>query len=169
MWQLNRSTFRQSPASSQIPAVPSPKSLKHRGGEVKHPRERSRRDEVSLSGSRCRWEPSEWCEALHGDLRERSDAARVWLLVTHAVRCAHFFVPNDIKRYSLGTKNKDLNTNADGSLTIYVQAEPLPDAQRSNWLPAPKDADFSLFIRAYWPTVAVIDGSWVPPPVRVVA
>jgi hypothetical protein len=79
----------------------------------------------------------------------------------------HFFVPNDMKRYSLGTKNKDLKTNADGSLTIYVQADPPPDAQRTNWLPAPKGEDFSLFIRAYWPKVAVIDGSWVPPPVRV--
>jgi hypothetical protein len=77
----------------------------------------------------------------------------------------HFFVPNPIKRYSVGTKNKGLQTNADGSLTIYVQADPPADAQRANWLPAPKDQDFSLFIRAYWPKIAVIDGSWTPPPV----
>jgi hypothetical protein len=78
----------------------------------------------------------------------------------------HFFVPNEIKRYSLGTKNKDLKFNADGSLTIYVQADAPPEAQRTNWLPAPKGADFSLFIRAYWPEVAVQDGSWPPPPVK---
>jgi hypothetical protein len=78
----------------------------------------------------------------------------------------HFFVPNEIKRYSLGTKNKTLKTNPDGSLTIYVQADPPPPAQRSNWLPAPKSADFSLFIRAYWPKPAVIDGSWTPPAVQ---
>ncbi len=78
----------------------------------------------------------------------------------------HFFVPNDIKRYSLGTKNKTLKTNPDGSLTIYVQADPPPEAQRSNWLPAPKSADFSLFIRAYWPRTPIIDGSWTPPPVH---
>jgi hypothetical protein len=60
----------------------------------------------------------------------------------------HFFVPNEIKRYSLGTKNKTLKSNADGSLTI-VQADPPPEAQRANWLPAPKNADFSLFLRAY--------------------
>jgi hypothetical protein len=63
-------------------------------------------------------------------------------------------VPNDTKRYSLGTKNRGLKTGADGSLTIYVQADPPPEAQRSNWLTAPKGADFSLFIRAYWPKVA---------------
>jgi arylsulfatase len=37
----------------------------------------------------------------------------------------------------------------------------------ANWLPAPKDADFSLYVCAYWPKVAVTDGSWTPPPVRV--
>lgn len=77
----------------------------------------------------------------------------------------HFFVPNELRRFSLGTKNKDLKTNSDGSLSIYVQSDPPPEAQRSNWLPAPKGEDFSLFIRAYWPQTAVIDGSWAPPPV----
>jgi hypothetical protein len=74
----------------------------------------------------------------------------------------HFFVPNEINRFSIGTKNKDLVRNANGSVTIYVQ--PDPPAQRSNWLPAPKD-DFSLFIRAYWPRAAVTNGKWTPPPV----
>ena len=42
---------------------------------------------------------------------------------------AHFFVPNQIKRYSLGSQNRDLKVDADGSLTIYVQSEP-PSAPR---------------------------------------
>jgi arylsulfatase A-like enzyme len=33
---------------------------------------------------------------------------------------AHFFYPNALKRYALGTKNKTLKYNADGSLTIYL-------------------------------------------------
>ncbi|MDX1054151.1 DUF1254 domain-containing protein [Sinorhizobium medicae] len=77
----------------------------------------------------------------------------------------HFFEPNDIKRYSLGTKSKTLKYNIDGSLTIYVQAEPPAEEHRDNWLPAPKDGDFSLYIRAYWPKPAVVDGSWTPPAV----
>jgi hypothetical protein len=77
----------------------------------------------------------------------------------------HFFIANAINRFSVGTKNKDLNYAADGSLTIYVQSEPPSNAaQRANWLPAPK-GDFSLYIRAYWPAVAVTDGSWTPPAV----
>ena len=77
----------------------------------------------------------------------------------------HFFVANAINRFSVGTKNKDLEPNPDGSLTIYVQAEtPIDPVQRSNWLPAPA-GDFSLYVRAYWPKAEILDGSWTPPPV----
>lgn len=87
-----------------------------------------------------------------------------WSLTLYDVE--HFFAPNDLKRYSLGTKNKTLVANADGSLTIYVQADPPPEDKRANWLPAPKDAEFSLYLRAYWPKTAIIDGSWTPPAVQ---
>jgi len=79
----------------------------------------------------------------------------------------HFFEPNAIKRYSVGAKNKDLQTAADGSLTIYVQAdEPTDPVQRANWLPSPKDAEFSLYVRAYWPDDAITRGQWTPPAVE---
>ncbi len=78
----------------------------------------------------------------------------------------HFFAPNEIGRYSVGTKNKDLKRDPDGGLTILVQAD--PPADRSNWLPAPKGEDFTLYVRAYWPKPAVLDGSWTPPPVQQV-
>lgn len=78
----------------------------------------------------------------------------------------HFFVANAINRFSIGTKNKDLKVDADGSLTIYVQSDaPSDPAQRANWLPAPK-GDFSLYVRAYWPKPAITDGSWTPPAVQ---
>ena len=41
-----------------------------------------------------------------------------------------------------------------------------PDGKPNMSAPAPKQADFSLFMRAYWPKVAVTDGSWTPPPVQ---
>jgi hypothetical protein len=77
----------------------------------------------------------------------------------------HFFEPNELKRYSLGTKNKDLQYNIDGSLTLYVQGTPPAESQRSNWLPAPKDGKFSLYLRAYWAKEAITTGAWTPPPV----
>ena len=81
----------------------------------------------------------------------------------------HFFVANAINRFSVGTKNKDLKLNPDGSLTIYVQADaPTDPVQRSNWLPAPA-GDFSLYVRAYWPKAEILGGSWTPPPVQRVS
>ena len=81
----------------------------------------------------------------------------------------HFFEPNPINRYSIGTKNKDLKLGADGSLMIYVQPdEPNDPEQRANWLPSPRNKDFSLFMRAYWAEPAALDGSWTPPAVEKV-
>lgn len=74
----------------------------------------------------------------------------------------HFFHPNALHRYSLGTKNKSLRYNPDGSLTLYA-GEQSPGADKeSNWLPAPSGA-FSLYIRAYWGKAPILDGSWTPP------
>lgn len=75
----------------------------------------------------------------------------------------HFFANNDLGRYSLGTKNQALQRNADGSLTLYVQSESPGKDRESNWLPAPKGANFSLYLRAYWPQPAVLSGKWTPP------
>jgi hypothetical protein len=79
----------------------------------------------------------------------------------------HFFHPNDLKRYSLGTKNSTLKRNADGSLTLYASATSPGKDKESNWLPAPAGA-FSLYIRAYWGKQAILDGSWQPPQIRAV-
>ncbi len=77
----------------------------------------------------------------------------------------HLFAPNRLNRYSLGTKNKSLKLDADGSLTLYVQNDsPGPDKE-SNWLPAP-EGDFSLYIRAYWPKAPILEGTWKPPTVE---
>ena len=78
----------------------------------------------------------------------------------------HFFHPNQLNRYSLGTKNKHLSTGSDGSLTLHVSSQPPADETlHSNWLPAP-DSDFSLYLRAYWPQQQILNGDWTPPPVN---
>ena len=74
----------------------------------------------------------------------------------------HLFELNDLGRYSLGTKNKDLVFNEDGSLTLYAGATPPDSEPHSNWLPSPT-GEFSLYIRCYWAKDAVFDGTWTPP------
>ena len=74
----------------------------------------------------------------------------------------HLFSPNELNRYSLGTKNKDLKFNNDGSLTLYVSKDRPAADKINNWLPAP-DGTFSLYIRAYWGEKPILDGTWQPP------
>jgi hypothetical protein len=79
----------------------------------------------------------------------------------------HFFYPNPLGRYSLGTKNKTLKFNADGSLTLYASAKSPGKDKETNWLPAPTGT-FSLYLRAYWAEKAILDGTWKPPAVEKV-
>ena len=77
----------------------------------------------------------------------------------------HLFSPNELNRYSLGTKNKNLKFNDDGSLTLYVSKNRPAEDKINNWLPAP-DGTFSLYIRAYWGEKSIIDGTWQPPKIE---
>jgi hypothetical protein len=77
----------------------------------------------------------------------------------------HFFDPNPLNRYSLGTKSKSMKLGHDGSLTLYVQSTSPGADKEANWLPAPKDV-FSLYIRAYWPKRELTERLWTPPRVE---
>jgi hypothetical protein len=76
----------------------------------------------------------------------------------------HLFEPNELNRFSLGTKSKSMKQNADGSLTLYFQNKSPGTDKENNWVPTPAD-EFSLYVRAYWPKAEVLDGSWKPPAV----
>ena len=77
----------------------------------------------------------------------------------------HIFELNDLNRYSLGTKNKDLKFNPNGSLTLYAGTKSPSKEKETNWVPAP-EGTFSLYIRAYWGKEAILDGSWTPPKIE---
>jgi len=72
-----------------------------------------------------------------------------------------WFTRNDLNRYSIGDRTPGLKYGADGSLTIEI-ARAWGDA--SNILPAP-EGPFFLSLRVYEPGKALLDGSYMPPPV----
>jgi hypothetical protein len=75
-----------------------------------------------------------------------------------------YLIPNTLNRQALGDRDK-LIQNGDGSLDLYIQADPPGADKEANWLPVAK-TPFTLLMRLYSPSSAVLDGSWTPPPVR---
>lgn len=73
-----------------------------------------------------------------------------------------YLVPNAINRYSIGDRTAGLKTNADGSVTIYMQKDSPGADKASNWLPTP-EGDFRPTMRMYQPGQAIFDGEWRPP------
>jgi hypothetical protein len=71
-------------------------------------------------------------------------------------------VDNPINRYNVGTYS-NLVPNADGSVDLYLQHAP-PSGNESNWLPAPS-GNFKLWLRAYLPGPAILNGTYQVPPV----
>lgn len=65
-------------------------------------------------------------------------------------------------RHALGSHDA-LQPNADGSLDLWIQADPPPPAQRANWLPVRADQGFLLNARLYSPLQPALDGRWGMP------
>lgn len=78
----------------------------------------------------------------------------------------HFLAANELDRYSIGDRSRQLQYNADGSLDILVSHQQ-PATLVSNWLPAPA-GEFSLTFRTYEPGPSLLEDGWLPPlPKRV--
>jgi len=93
-----------------------------------------------------------------------------WSITMYEIDQGWWFVPNRLNKYTVSPRN-NLKDNADGSVTLYFQNESPGKDKESNWLPAPK-GPFILMLRMYGPkqmAPSLLDGSWNPPMVKVVA
>lgn len=89
-----------------------------------------------------------------------------WSITMYMVDGGWWFVPNALNKFTVSPRN-DLKTNADGSTTLYFQAESPGKDKESNWLPAPK-GEFIPMMRMYGPkpdSPSVLNGTWAPPPI----
>ena len=82
---------------------------------------------------------------------------------------SQLLIQNPINRYLINSPMlPDMKTNADGSLTIYIQKDSPGKEKESNWLPAP-DGPIYLAMRLYWPKteppsiLPAGEGTWQPP------
>jgi len=76
-----------------------------------------------------------------------------------------FLIDHGYDRYAINS-NDSLHYNDDGSLDIRIQSQAPSEQSTENWLPVKNDEEFSLTMRLYWPTDAVLKGKWAPPSVR---
>ncbi|HMH14424.1 MAG TPA: DUF1254 domain-containing protein [Edaphobacter sp.] len=75
-------------------------------------------------------------------------------------------VKNPINRYLINSPMlPNMKLDADGGLTIYIQADSPGKDKEANWLPAPK-APFMLAARYYFPKPELINGTWKSPTVE---
>ncbi len=111
-------------------------------------------------------------DLLHGQHRYRLHFAanalppvRAFWSVT-AYGADDFLIANPLNRYALGDRDP-LQFNADGSLDIWVQAQPPADAkQHANWLPVRAGEPFTLNARLYWPKPEALDSRWGMPAIE---
>jgi hypothetical protein len=82
-------------------------------------------------------------------------------------------IENPINRYLINSPMVPaMKTNADGSLTLYIQKDSPGADKESNWLPAPNDTIY-LVMRLYWPKTEAPsilpagEGTWKPPGIVV--
>lgn len=76
-------------------------------------------------------------------------------------------VDNPLDRYLINSAMlPKLKRDADGGLTLYIQAASPGEGKESNWLPAPA-GPFYLILRNYSPAKAVLDRTWQKPALTV--
>lgn len=72
-------------------------------------------------------------------------------------------VANPIDRYLINSPMfPELEKDADGGVTLFIQHDSPGKSKESNWLPAP-EGPFMMAMRLYWPKQEALDGTWQPP------
>jgi hypothetical protein len=89
---------------------------------------------------------------------------RFWSLTAYTPEAIEL-VPNSLDKYVVASYTPGLVTADDGSVTIYVQADPPKRWSSANWLPVPK-GPFSLLFRVYGPEGSALEGTYVPPKIH---
>jgi len=75
-------------------------------------------------------------------------------------------VDNPLNRYLINSPMlPELKRDADGGLTLYIQANSPGADKQANWLPAPS-GPFYLVLRNYSPAPSVVDRTWKKPPLE---
>ena len=93
-------------------------------------------------------------------------AKRFWSVTAYTPDAIEL-VPNSANKYLVASYTPGLETNQDGSISIYM-AQQLPNGvPAANWLPIPS-GPFNVMLRVYGPAGSVATQKYVPPAIAKV-
>jgi hypothetical protein len=76
-----------------------------------------------------------------------------------------FLIDNPLHRHALGDRDP-LVFQPDGSLDLWIQADPPSSRQQANWLPVKAGQPFLLTARLYRPLPSALNGTWGMPTIE---
>jgi hypothetical protein len=88
-----------------------------------------------------------------------------WSATVYSLKTSSFFL--NAERLTLGSLDKDLRNNADGTVDIYFGPKP-PAGQASNWLYTKPGEKWFPWFRVYGPEKAILDKSWRLPDIEMI-
>ena len=89
---------------------------------------------------------------------------RFWSLTAYTPEAIEL-VPNPANKYAVASYTTGLQSNTDGSLSIYMAQQLPAGVPMANWLPIPPGA-FNIMLRVYGPEGTVKDNTYVPPGIQ---
>ncbi|HEX7140300.1 MAG TPA: DUF1214 domain-containing protein [Vicinamibacterales bacterium] len=101
---------------------------------------------------------------IHFAKKDLPEYERFWSMTAYTPVYVEL-VPNILNKYVVASYTPGLVTAKDGSVTIYVQADPPKTEHIANWLPVP-EGQFSLLFRVYGPKGKALAGTYVPPKIH---
>ena len=135
--------------------------------EAMYPARRTDSDGQTLDGSQHNY-------TLTFPARQLPPVNAFWSLTMYDGK-SQLLIENPINRYLINSPMlPTMKTNADGSLTFYIQNKSPGADKESNWLPAPNGPIY-LVLRLYWPKaeppsiLPVGESTWQPPDVKRVS
>jgi len=91
-------------------------------------------------------------------------AKRFWSVTAYTPDAIEL-VPNPAEKYLVASYTRGLETNADGSISIYMSQELPAGVPKANWLPVPP-GPFNIMLRFYGPEGKVAAATYLPPAIR---
>ena len=94
---------------------------------------------------------------------ERRPVREFWSVTVYSLETSSFFL--NTPNLTLGSLDKGLTKNADGSVDLYFGPKP-PAGKESNWLYTQAGQKWFPWFRVYGPEKAILDKSWKLPDIE---